>query len=157
MNGRRNHRGAVYLLCWAGTPYPAGKRPAHYCGFAYPASPDDADPGILAEIALAEHTRVTGRYLTAEQAAGVALRIEQHRAGRGARLTAVIAAAGIKFTVVRVWASATEAHEKGLKHLNNRRVLCPACTPGTQAGTGIRPRRFRRPKVRKPVLETITA
>lgn len=142
---RLTWRGSLYLTCWAKTPYMAGLHPCHYLGFAYP--DDDLalpDPAILAEIGLSLHTRITTRYLTGYQAAGIALRIAGHRAGRGSRLMAVIAEAGIEFQVTRVWASATEAHEKALKDLNNRRKLCPACTPGTRAGTIIIPRRYRR-------------
>ena len=150
VTGRRGHRGAVYLVCWAKTPY---VHAGHYLGFSYPDDPARAGEAILAEVLAAVHTRITCRYLTGPQAAGVAVRIAQHRAGRGAKLLAVVSAAGIEFTVTRVWASATEAHEKALKDLNDRRVLCPACTPGSRAGTVIRPKRFRRPRARKAVLE----
>jgi len=151
---RYRRRGAVYELCWAATPY---MHAGHYIGFAYPCDPARADPAILAEVLAAQQTRITCRYLTPEQAAGVAVRIAQHRAGTGARLMAVVAAAGIEFTITRIWASATEGHEKRLKDLNNRRVLCPLCTPGTRAGTIVEPKRFRRPKTRRPVPETIAA
>jgi hypothetical protein len=135
-------RGACYLVCYAKTPY---KHARHYLGFAYP--DDDlasADTCILAEIALAEHTRITRRRLTALQATGVALRIAKHRAGTGSNLLAVAGAAGSEFAVVRIWTSVTEHHEKALKDLNNRVGLCPVCTPGTRKGTVIRPRRYRR-------------
>jgi hypothetical protein len=142
---RLTWRGSLYLACWAKTPYMAGLHPCHYLGFAYP--DDDLalpSPAILAEIGLAEHTRITSRYLTDYQAAGLALRVAAHRAGRGSRLMAVVADAGIEFQVARIWPGATKAHETALKDLNNRRKLCPLCTPGTQAGTIIIPRRFRR-------------
>jgi hypothetical protein len=139
-----NRRGTVYLVCWAKTPY---QHAGHYCGFAYP--DDDlasADTGILHEIFLAEHTRVTRRRLTALQATGVALRIARHRAGTGSNLLAVVAAAGIEFEITRIWTSVTEHHEKALKDLNDRVGLCPRCKPGTRAGTIIIPRRYRRAK-----------
>lgn len=146
---RLTWRGACYLLCWAETPYMAGKWPCHYLGYAYPDDdPGLADPGVLAEVATAVHTRITTRYLTRYQAAGIALRVAGHRAGNGSRLMAVVTGAGIEFTVARTWASATEAHEKGLKDLNNRRKLCPSCNPGTTAGTVIIPRRYRRANLR---------
>jgi hypothetical protein len=134
-------KGAVYLLCWAATPY---KHAGHYLGFAYPDSPERADTAILAEVAAAVQTKVTGRQLTAVQAAGVAHRVGQHRTGTGARLLAVITGAGISFTITRVWAGATEGHEKWIKDLNNRSRLCPHCNPGTTAGTAPRTKRFRR-------------
>lgn len=146
----RHRRGACYLVCYAKTPY---RHAGHYLGYA---SPDDdlgrADTAILAEIALAEHTRPTRRRLTALQATGVALRIAMHRAGTGSRLLAVVSGAGIDFEITRIWASVTEHHEKALKDLNNRRVLCPRCTPGTRAGTVISPRRNRRARYSKPAL-----
>lgn len=139
-----NRRGAVYLVCWAKTPY---QHAGHYCGFAYP---DDAltsaDTGILHEISLAEHTRPTRRKLTALQATGVALRIAAHRAGTGSNLLAVVGAAGIEFEIVRIWTSVTEHTEKALKDLNDRVGLCPVCTPGTHKGTVIIPKRYRRAK-----------
>jgi hypothetical protein len=142
-------RGAVYLVCYADTPY---EHAGHYCGFAYPGDPDRADPAIMAEVMAAQHTRITCRYLTAAQAAGVADRIGQHRSGRGARLLAVVTAAGIEFTPVRIWASATEQTEKYLKDLNRLPLLCPKCNPGTTRGTTIKPKQFRRAKPR-PVRE----
>lgn len=138
-------RGAVYLVCYAGTPY---KHAGHYLGFAYPHD-GPAGEDILAEIAGAWHTRITSRRLTPAQAAGVACRIASHRAGTGARLTQVITEAGIKFRITRIWPSATEAHEKALKDLNDRRGLCPDCTPGTRAGLTIIPRRYRRKSQRQ--------
>jgi hypothetical protein len=134
-------RGALYLVCWADNPYQHAR---HYLGFAYPDDPALADPVTVAEIRAAMQTRITTRYLTAAQAAGVARRIGQHRAGHGARLLAVVAGAGTEFTVARVWASATEAHEKALKDRNCGPRLCPRCNPGTTAGTKIIPRRYRR-------------
>lgn len=142
----RNRRGACYLVCYAETPY---RHAGHYLGFA---CPDDdlslANPAILAEIALAEHTRPTRRNLTALQATGVAIRIAMHRSGSGSRLMAVVSGAGISFEITRIWTSVTEHHEKALKDLNNRRVLCPRCTPGTRARTVIIPRRNRRSRPR---------
>lgn len=139
MSGRR--RGALYLVCWAATPY---QHAGHYLGFAYPDDPERVPAEIMAEVRAAMQTRITTRYLTAAQAAGVAHRIARHRAGTGARLLAVITEAGRTFTVVRVWASATEHHEKALKDLNDRVILCPVCNPGTTAGTVITPKRYRR-------------
>lgn len=143
-------RGTCYLVCYARTPY---EHAGHYLGFAYP--DDDltsADTAILHEIFLAEHTRVTRRRLTALQATGVALRIARHRAGTGSNLLAVVATAGIEFTIVRIWTSVTEHHEKALKDLNDRVGLCPSCTPGTRKGTVIIPKRYRRDKRRTEEL-----
>ena len=135
-------RGAIYLMCYAGTPY---KHARHYLGFAYPDLVGrQADEAILAEIAAAWHTRITNRRLTPLQAAGVACRIAAHRAGTGARLTQVLRENGIQARVTRIWTSATEAHEKALKDRNDGPALCPLCNPGTRAGTVVIPKRYRR-------------
>lgn len=151
----RNRRGAVYLVCFASTPYQHAR---HYLGFAYP---DDnltaASQDILAEITLAAHTRPTRRKLTVLQATGVALRIARHRAGHGSRLLAVVAGAGIEFRVTRIWTSVTEHHEKALKELHDRVGLCPVCSPGTRSGTVITPRKHRRPPRRLAITEELAA
>jgi predicted GIY-YIG superfamily endonuclease len=58
----------------------------------------------------------------------VADRVEQHRAGTGARLMEVIRDKGIGFKVVRVWAGASRAFERKLKNRKNAPRLCPVCT-----------------------------
>jgi hypothetical protein len=146
---RYRRRGALYLVCWADNPYQHAR---HYLGFAYPDDPALADAAIVAEVRAAVQTRSTNRNLTAAQAAGVARRIGQHRAGRGARILAAIIAAGNGFTVVRVWASATEAHEKALKDRNCGPKLCPRCNPGTRTALAIVPRRYRRKRKAQAML-----
>lgn len=131
--------GACYLLCWAATPYPHGRWPCHYLGFAYPERPP---PG---RDVLAPFAGVRGaETLTVLVAAGIIARDIEHRSGRGARLLAAVAADGITWGFSRVWDQVTEYDEKGLKDLNNRRRLCPACNPGTRAGTVISARQYRR-------------
>lgn len=71
-------------------------------------------------------------------------RLAAHRAGNGARLMAVITAAGIAWQVARTWPGTTEGHEKTLKDQHDSPGLCPLCTPGTKAGTSITPRQYRR-------------
>lgn len=53
-------------------------------------------------------------------------RIADHRSGRGARLTAVVSEAGIKFSVVKTWAG-TRALERRLK-CRGKTALCPVCS-----------------------------
>jgi predicted GIY-YIG superfamily endonuclease len=77
-------------------------------------------------------------------AADLDVRLAAHRAGNGARLIAVIMAAGIEWQLARTWPGTTEGHEKTLKDRNNRRALCPLCNPGTKAGTVIVPKQYRR-------------
>lgn len=54
-------------------------------------------------------------------------RIAQHRAGRGARVTQVLAERGIGFDVVAVWPGNREI-ENALK-LHSATRICPTCTP----------------------------
>ena len=150
MTARRTWLGTVYLVCWAGTPY---MHASHYCGFAYPN--DDlsvATPAGLAEIAAVPMTTRVGwrTQITPFQAAGLASRLADHRAGRGANLLAVVTAAGIEFQLARVWIGTHEGHEKAIKDRNNRVSLCPLCAQGTRAGLVIKPKQFRRRKRRGP-------
>lgn len=131
---------ACYLACWAATPYPFGKRPSHYLGTA------EAVPGAGPHV-LPRFRGVMGADgLTAPMALGILLRDEDHQAGRGkgAKLMAAVAAYGIEWRHVRVWPGGDRYTEAYLKDLNDRKILCPACNPGTTAGTVIRPKRYRR-------------
>ena len=53
-------------------------------------------------------------------------RIADHRAGKGARLLAVIAAAGIGWELARVW-PATRQYERCLKRQGGAGRRCPLC------------------------------
>lgn len=55
-------------------------------------------------------------------------RLEEHREGRGARLTQVIAEQGITFQLARTW-TGTRATERALKNQKNAPRLCPLCNP----------------------------
>lgn len=57
----------------------------------------------------------------------VAARLEEHRAGRGARLTRVLARAGGTFVLARTWPG-DQALERTLKR-RGPKSLCPLCTP----------------------------
>lgn len=57
----------------------------------------------------------------------VAKRIEEHRAGRGARLTQVAAERGIEFSLVRLW-DGGRAEERRIKNRKNAPKLCPICS-----------------------------
>ncbi len=56
----------------------------------------------------------------------VAERLEEHRAGRGARLTQVAAEAGCVLELVRTWKGG-RALERRLKRRKNAPCLCPKC------------------------------
>ncbi|MFG2059689.1 hypothetical protein ACGFI9_37325 [Micromonospora sp. NPDC048930] len=58
-------------------------------------------------------------------------RLADHAAGRGARLMAVITAAGITFRLARTW-TGTRARERQLKRQGGASRCCPLC--------GVRPR-----------------
>ena len=62
----------------------------------------------------------------------LAARLKLHRSGKGSRLLAAIAAAGIGFEVVRTWDSVPLSKEKELKKGHNGRKLCPVCHPAPQ-------------------------
>ena len=60
------------------------------------------------------------------------LRLAEHAAGRGARLTEVVAAAGITWTLARTWPNKTRTDERRIKNQGGAARRCPLC--------GIRPR-----------------
>lgn len=66
----------------------------------------------------------------------LAARLARHRTGHGARLLAVIRAAGIGWTLARTWPDTTRADERALKRQGGASRRCPLC--------GIRPRTPRR-------------
>jgi hypothetical protein len=132
--------GAVYLACWAATPY---QHAGHYLGFAYPRQAGQMSAAAW-DWAAQIPSAMSGADLTRAQLYGIAVRHSNHAAGCGARFLAVVAAAGVTWTVTRVWPDTTEQHEKWLKDLNNRRVLCPVCTPGTTRGSNPGTRQYRR-------------
>ena len=69
--------------------------------------------------------------------ANLAARLAEHAAGHGARLTEVVAAAGIGWTLARTWPNVTRAYERRLKNQGGAARRCPLC--------GITPRAPARP------------
>jgi hypothetical protein len=59
-------------------------------------------------------------------------RLAHHLAGRGARLMAAVAGAGIDVTVARVWEGADRTAERRLHNRRQNAALCPICS-GPQA------------------------
>lgn len=56
-------------------------------------------------------------------------RLDHHRAGSGSRLMAAVSAAGITFTIARLW-TGTRNDERALKRKKNAPArLCPICRP----------------------------
>jgi predicted GIY-YIG superfamily endonuclease len=60
-------------------------------------------------------------------------RLDQHAAGHGARLIAVITHAGIGFTLVRT-REGTRRTERAIKHAGGAVRYCPACTSHPRNG-----------------------
>ena len=54
-------------------------------------------------------------------------RLIEHASGRGARLIAVIVAAGISFSLVRTWEQVTKGQERKFKKWKKASDLCPVC------------------------------
>ena len=65
-----------------------------------------------------------GHYLG--YAANLEARLEQHASGTGARLTQVVAQAGIQWKLVRTW-EGDRSVERKLKNQHNGKRLCPLC------------------------------
>lgn len=63
----------------------------------------------------------------AETPATFARRIAHHRAGRGARLVARAADAGIDFEIARVWEDGDRTLERALKDRHGASRFCPVC------------------------------
>jgi predicted GIY-YIG superfamily endonuclease len=59
--------------------------------------------------------------------ANLPLRLAEHAAGQGARLTEVVAAAGITWTLARTWPNATRADERRIKNQGGASRRCPLC------------------------------
>lgn len=64
--------------------------------------------------------------------ANLSLRLAEHASGHGARLTEVVAAAGIGWTLARTWPNVTRTYERRLKNQGGAARRCPLC--------GIKPR-----------------
>jgi hypothetical protein len=84
--------------------------------------------GVVGEIYLLHFDR---KYAHAQHYLGWALdhkpRVENHRKGRGAKLTRAAADAGIGMRVARVWRNVTRFDERRLHRWNNNSDLCPVC------------------------------
>jgi len=60
------------------------------------------------------------------------IRLAAHESGHGARLTEVVAEAGIRWVLTCTWPGATRDYERTLKNQGSRARLCPLC--------GVKPR-----------------
>lgn len=62
-------------------------------------------------------------------------RLDYHRRGRGSKLLAAVARAGIPFDVVRTWPEGTRTQERKLKGHSSTRI-CPVCEGDLAWGRG---------------------
>lgn len=69
--------------------------------------------------------RPVGHYLG--WASRLTLRLEHHRAGRGARLTAAVAARGIRLELVRTWVGDRNLERRLKNRHGGHPRLCPTC------------------------------
>jgi hypothetical protein len=58
------------------------------------------------------------------------LRLEEHLAGRGARLVTVARERGVSFVVAKTWPDETKHLERKLKNRGGARLICPVCRDG---------------------------
>ena len=74
----------------------------------------------------------------------LAVRLDAHLRGRGARLVEVARKAGIGFTLARTWPETTKDREDLLKHRGSARRFCPECgvTPAQGPAVVMPPRRL---------------
>jgi predicted GIY-YIG superfamily endonuclease len=82
-------------------------------------------PGTIYLIHFAEPYKHARHYLG--WAHNLDVRIAAHRAGNGARLMSVIAAAGIDWQVVRTWPGVTRHVERRMKRSSGSSRYCPTC------------------------------
>lgn len=71
-------------------------------------------------------------------------RVNDHLAGKGARLVAVALERGVGVSLVRTWPDADRHLERALKRRNNARGLCPVCVEGHNARAAASMRATRR-------------
>jgi len=62
-------------------------------------------------------------------AENLAVRLNDHRKGKGAKLLKHVQQAGIDWKLVRVWTSHNRSLEYKLKSGKNHKMLCPICNP----------------------------
>lgn len=60
-------------------------------------------------------------------AKNIEMRLDEHNRGQGARLTAVVKAAGIGWTVAKTWPGASRTFERQLKNRGGAAKYCPIC------------------------------
>lgn len=69
-------------------------------------------------------------YLGQTARSDVMTRVNEHRAGRGSRMTRGAVRAGVELILARVWEDADPGLERRLKRRGGFRRLCPVCMMG---------------------------
>jgi predicted GIY-YIG superfamily endonuclease len=57
----------------------------------------------------------------------LSVRLDEHLAGRGARIVTVARERGVSFVVAKTWPDATKHLERKLKNRGGARTICPVC------------------------------
>ena len=68
-------------------------------------------------------------YLGWTEGESLEARLQAHRSGQGAKLTAAVGAAGIGYLVSRTW-KGSRHDERKFKRMKNTARLCPTCKEG---------------------------
>lgn len=71
-----------------------------------------------------------------EKLENVDSRLEYHLKGRGSRLLAAVADAGIDANVVRLW-KGTRDDERAIKNTSHSRMYCPVCSSKPRKRNGL--------------------
>jgi len=61
-------------------------------------------------------------------------RMKEHSSGRGSKLMAAVSAAGIKFTIAKVWEDGDRTFERKIKNQKNTPRFCPICNKTHKGG-----------------------
>lgn len=86
-----------------------------------------SQPGVVYLLHFEQPYKHARHYL-GYTAGELAERLREHQSGTGARIMAVVAGAGIAFTLVRTWAG-TRKTERRLKKGGSSTRYCPTCSP----------------------------
>jgi hypothetical protein len=91
-------------------------------------------PGVCYLLHFDRPYRHARNYIGWAETGRLEARLGEHRAGSGARLLAVVAAAGTDWTVARIWKDTDRYFERLLKVRRRATRLCPVCSPGNRRG-----------------------
>jgi hypothetical protein len=96
-------------------------------------------PGVVYLICFDRPYKHAHHYLGWCETGRLEARMVEHRTGAGARLMAVVTAAGIGWNVARTWDDADRYFERMCKLRRDSTRLCPQCNPGNHRGVPAAP------------------